>query len=118
MTPPLARVMGVGRQQQQEKKYLKLCDVRKLLLLSHGQATVKHSLSVNKDVSAQNISEHNLVARHIVEDHIHCVGRLRGVVTQCGCQRYHAYLEEKKDRVKRGINGTKEEEKDTTREIY
>ena len=81
----------------QEKKYLKVCEVvRKLLLLSHGHATVERSFSVNKDVS-----EHNLVARHIVKDH---VGGLRGVVitkellnsAQCGLQRYHAYLEERK----------------------
>ena len=41
----------------QEKKYLMLWEVvRKLLLLSHGQATVERSFFVNKDVSEQNIS--------------------------------------------------------------
>ena len=73
------------------------------LLLSHGQSTVERSFSVNKAVSKQNISEHNLAARRIVKDHIHHVGGLRGVVitkellnsTQCGRQRNHAYLEER-----------------------
>ena len=36
---------------------------------------VKCSFSVNTDVS-----EHNLVARRIVKDHMHHVGGLRGVV--------------------------------------
>ena len=89
----------------QENKYLMLCEVvRKLLLLSHGQATVECIFSVNKDVSEQNIQ------RRIVKDHIHHVGGLRGVVitkerlnsAQCGRQHYHAYLEERKIRVKRG----------------
>ena len=77
--------------------------VRKLLLLSHGQAKVERSFSVNKDVSEQNISKHNLVARRIVKDHIHHVGGLRGVgitkellnSAQCDHQRYHAYLDER-----------------------
>ena len=51
----------------------------------------------------QSKTEHNLAARRIVKDHIHHVGGLRGVVitkellnsTQCGRQRYHAYLEER-----------------------
>ena len=97
---------------------------------------MERSFSVNKDVSKQNISGHNLVARRIVKDHIHHVGGLRGVVitkellnsTQCGRHCYHAYLEErqtekeKKDngenRKPRGRNGTPEEIKDTTRGIY
>ena len=114
----------------QEKKYLKLWEVvRKLLLLSHGQATVERSFSVNKDVSEQNISEHNLVARRIVKDHIHHVGGLRGVVitkellnsAQSGRQRYHAYLEERKnekEKKDKGEKRTPEEKNDTTRERY
>ena len=102
----------------QEKKYLKLWEVvRKLFLLSHGQATVERSFSVNKDVSLseQNISEHNLVARRIVKDHIHHVGGLRGVVitkellnsAQSGRQRYHAYLEERKNEKEKKDKGEK-----------
>ena len=64
---------------------------------------MERNFSVNKDVLKQNISEHNLVARRIVKDHIPHVGELRGVVitkellnsTQCGRQRYHAYREER-----------------------
>ena len=88
----------------QEKEYLKLWEVvRIFLLLSHGQSTVERSFSVNKDVSKQNISKHNLVTRRIVKDHIHHVEGLRGVIitkellnsTQCGRHCYHAYLEER-----------------------
>ena len=93
---------------------------------------VERSFSVNKAVSKQNISEHNLAAWRIVKDHIHHVGGLRGVVItkellnsiQCGRQRYHAYLEErqtekeKKDKGARGRNGAPEEIKDTTRGRY
>ena len=105
----------------QEKKYLKLWEVvRKLLLLSHGQATVERSFSVNKDVSEQNISEHNLVARRIVKDHIHHVGGLRGVVitkellnsAQSGRQRYHAYLEERKNEKEKKDKGEKRKPKE------
>ena len=84
---------------------------------------VERSFSVNKDVSKKNISEHNLVARRIVKDHIHHVGGLRGVVitkeflnsTQCGRQRYHAYLKERQTEKEKK---DKEEIKDTTRGRY
>ena len=96
----------------QEKKYFKLGEVvRKRLLLSHGQATVELSFSVNKDVS-----EHNLVAWHIVRDHIHHVVGLWGVVitkellnsTQCGHQCYHATWEKGKLKKKRKIRVKRE----------
>ena len=81
----------------QEKKYLKLWEVvRKLLLLSHGQSMVERSFSVNKDVSEQNISDHNLVARRIVKNS-----------AQCLRQRYHAYLEERKTEKEKKDKGEK-----------
>jgi hypothetical protein len=49
-----------------EPKYAKLwAMVRKLLLLSHGQSYVERGFSVNKDVSTDNLSEPNLVAKRI-----------------------------------------------------
>jgi hypothetical protein len=44
--------------------YRKLWSVlKKLLLLSHGQASVERGFSINKDVSDTNIKSTNLVAR-------------------------------------------------------
>ena len=79
---------------------------------------MERSFSVNKDVSEQNISEHNLVARRIVKDHIHHVGGLRGVVitkellnsAQSGRQRYHAYLEKRKNEKDKGEKRKPKEE--------
>ena len=51
--------------------------VKLILILSHGQATVGRSLSVNKEVKVQNLKEHTLVAQRIVCDH---VNSLRGIL--------------------------------------
>ena len=64
-----------------------------------------HMVSINKDVS-----EHNLIAWRIVKDHIYHGRGLLGVVitkellnsAQCGCQHYHAYLEERKTGKEKG----------------
>ena len=48
--------------------------VKKMLLLSHGQATVERGFSFNKEVSADNLSQQTLRARRIVIDHIHNAG--------------------------------------------
>ena len=87
----------------QENKYLKWEVVSKLAIITWSVNGGTQLLCQLKAVSKQNILEHNLAARHIVKDHIHHVGGLRGVVitkellnsTQCGRQRYHAYLEER-----------------------
>ena len=79
-----------------------------------------NAFSVNKDVSKQNISGHNLVARRIVKDHIHHVGGLRGVVitkellnsTHCGRHCYHAYLEERQTEKEKKDNGENREPKE------
>jgi predicted DNA-binding protein YlxM (UPF0122 family) len=65
------------------------------------QATVKHRFSVNKDVSVDNISEHNIVARRRIKDHIHGVGGVMNVIVnkdmlnsmQNARKLYQAYLE-------------------------
>lgn len=51
-----------------------------LLLLSHGQASVERSFSVNKEVSEQNMSEQTLVAHRMIKDHICSVGGLKNVI--------------------------------------
>ena len=45
--------------------------------MSHGQATVEESFSVNKEVEVENLKELTLVAQSIVCDH---VNSLRGVL--------------------------------------
>ena len=56
--------------------YRKLWSVlKKLLLLSHGQASVERGFSINKDVSDTNIKGTNLVARRVVKDHL---SKIRG----------------------------------------
>ena len=63
------------------EKYAKLWGVVKtLLLLSHGQASVERGFSVNKLVSVVNLSEHNLIARRLIKDHIAHVGGVLNVV--------------------------------------
>ena len=97
---------------------------------------MERSFSVNKDVSEQHISVHNLVARRIVKDHIHHIEGPRGVVITkehlnsallsvtanvTMLTRRKGKLKRKirvKEETQRGINCTQEEEKDTTRKIY
>jgi phage terminase small subunit len=57
--------------------------VSKLLLLSHGQASVERVFSVNKEAMDVNLCEESLIARRTVKDYIHSVQGLRNVrVTQ------------------------------------
>ena len=50
--------------------------ISKLLVISHGQASVERGFSINKHASFVNQSEDSLVARRIVRDHINYVGGL------------------------------------------
>ena len=86
-----------------DKSYKKLWPVlRQLLLLSHGQATVERSFSINKNVTTQNLSENALNARRIIVDHIRHVGGIQGMVitkellqsVQHSRHRYEDHLEE------------------------
>lgn len=43
---------------------------KKLLILSHGQATVERGFSINKEVESDNIQEDNVVTRRLVCDYI------------------------------------------------
>ncbi|XP_051559251.1 uncharacterized protein LOC127444103 [Myxocyprinus asiaticus] len=52
--------------------------VKKLLILSYGQATVERGFSVNKEVETCNMDEDTVVAQRLICDHV----RVYGVVTQ------------------------------------
>ena len=86
----------------QNAKHSKLWSVVKhLLLLSRGQAYIERGFSVNKDVSVENILEHNLIARCIIKDHVTFVGGLANVLVDKDLldyvsharKHYHAHLE-------------------------
>ena len=63
-----------------EPKWLKLwLVVRRLLLLSHGQATVERGFSINKQCTDDNISERSIKSRRLIKDHIASVGGLECV---------------------------------------
>ena len=56
---------------------------RKLLLLSHGQATVERGFSVNKEVEADNMKEDTVVAQRVICDYISvCGGVLKVPLTK------------------------------------
>ena len=58
-----------------EDKYSKLWGVvKKLLLLSHGQATVERGFSVNKEIDDTNMAERTLVARRQIVESIRSAG--------------------------------------------
>ena len=53
--------------------------IKRLLLLSHGQASVERSFSINKNVSTNNLSPETLVSRRTILDYIHHVGGIQNV---------------------------------------
>jgi hypothetical protein len=87
-----------------------------LLLLSHGQASVKRSFSVNKEVSEQNMSEQTLVARRMIKDHICSVEGLTNVIVtqdllnsaQGSRQTYMLHLELKRSESEKKRKGREE----------
>ena len=55
----------------------KLWDLlRKLLILSHGQATVERGCSVNRQVMIENMKEQTCIAQRTIHDHIQSIGGL------------------------------------------
>ena len=54
--------------------------VLKLLLLSHGQASVERSFSINKKITTQNLSEDTLIAKRSIKDYILHIGGLKNLV--------------------------------------
>ena len=75
---------------------------QKLLILSHGQATVGRGFSLNREISTDNLSEHNLRAKRIIKDHIKHVEDLQKVTISRGLlnsiqgayQKYQNYTDE------------------------
>ena len=88
-----------------KKEYKELWAViSKMLLISHGQATVERGFSANKQAIEVNQSETSLISRRTIKDHIDFVGGLKNVVVpepminSCSQarQRYLAHQREKK----------------------
>ena len=83
--------------------------IKKLLCLSHGQASVERGVSVNKYTMEDNLSNEGLIARRLVADHIKSVGGVLKVhidnALELSCKaakhKYDSYLADKKARIKR-----------------
>ena len=58
-----------------EDGYHKLLEVVKIcLVLSHGQATVEHGFSINKEVETENLKEQSITAQRLICDYVKSVG--------------------------------------------
>ena len=74
--------------------------IRKLLLISHGQATVERGFSVNRQVEENNLSERSHVALRQIHDYVQTVGGImnvsidKDVLRNCAAarSRYHQYM--------------------------
>ena len=76
-----------------------------LLLLSHGQASIEHGFSVNKQIELDNLPEDTFVAKRIICDHVTSVGGLQNsdasnkhllMAVSSARQKYMSYLEGEK----------------------
>ena len=96
---------------------------KKLLLLSHGQASVERGFSINKEISVENMTVQTLISQRVIKDHLLNVGGVTKVSltkellvsASHARQRYQAHLDEekrKKEEQKRG-----EKRKDTLEEL-
>ena len=66
----------------QSKRYSELWE-KKLLLLSHGQATVERGFSVNKEVETCNMQEETMVTQRLICDYVTvCGGVLKVPITK------------------------------------
>lgn len=80
--------------------------IQKLLLLSHGQATVERGFSVNRGVEVTNIQEDTIVAHRVVCDYVALHGGVLKVPLTSGLlssvvsarSRYRIYLETEKQK--------------------
>ncbi|XP_041347559.1 uncharacterized protein LOC121367447 [Gigantopelta aegis] len=87
------------------KRYGRLWkEIRKMLLLSHGQASMERGFSVNRQIEMENMSGGMNVALRTISDYLSYVGGIFNVnmTKQLLCSvlgarhRYHQYLEEEK----------------------
>ena len=88
-----------------KKKYAHLWPIiGRLLVLSHGQATVERGFSINKQIMEHNQSEGALAARRTIKDHLDHIGGSLNVIIDDGLRkslnsarnRYRAADEEKR----------------------
>ena len=78
--------------------------VADLLILSHGQASVKRGFSVNKQLEVENLQECSFIAQRLVQDYVQSVGGVLVVSinkpllsSAAGArQKYLSYLDEQK----------------------
>ena len=95
----------------------KLWDVvRIILILSHGQATVERGFSVNKVTMVDNLTEHTLIAKRVVKDHVMQVGKIAITsaflaTAAAGRKRYQLYLD-KQNKVAVAESGAKRKAND------
>ena len=70
----LSNSMGIN------KKYPVLWTfAKKLLLLSHGQASVERGFSLNKEIMVDNMLQHTLIAQRTIVDYLKSVGGVQNV---------------------------------------
>ncbi|KAL8603538.1 hypothetical protein ACOMHN_052767 [Nucella lapillus] len=89
--------------------------VQDLLLLSHGQATVERGFSINKETTADNLSQIGLIARRQIIDHTRLAGGVLQVpinkeLLTCASSarsKYHAYLDAQKQEEGKAKRGEK-----------
>lgn len=80
--------------------------IKKLLLLSHGQATVEKGFSMNKEAIKDNQKASSLISRRLIKDYITANGGLQNIkvskemLTDCrsACHRYKIYLQEEAEK--------------------
>ena len=78
--------------------------IKKLLLLSHGQASVERGFSMNKEMVSENQKEHSLIALRVVKDYLQHGGGVDNVqVTKelllsasSARRKYQNYLDDEK----------------------
>lgn len=91
------------------------CVIRKVLILSHGNASVESGFSINKNLMVQNLEERSLIAQRLVYDTIKLHGGpLKVPITKevetCvkfARQRYRTALEAQKDSKRNNLSATK-----------
>ena len=77
---------------------------KRLLLLSHGQASVERGFSINKEISVENMTAQTLISQRVIKDHLLNVGGVTKVSltkellvsASHARQRYQAHLDEEK----------------------
>ena len=61
--------------------------IKKLLVLSHGQASVERGFSANKQCNDVNLQKESLVARRIIKDHVKSIGGIANFTVTKGLEK-------------------------------